>query len=281
MRLILITDSGATKADWRLLRPDGTAVAQVLTPGMNVSAMSTGAVREIIAVAARELSGYPAPAEIHFYTAGIISEAIRKELTEALGAIGGASETEIETDLIGAARAACGHSPGVAAILGTGSNAMLYDGSGIVRRINSGGYILGDQGSAATLGRLFLSDLIKGRVPEHISGELSGIMDISYASIVDKVYHGDAPSGFLGSLAPFIVSHYDDPYIKSLVDGNFQSFIDLSLKPLCGAGLPAGIVGGFGCACRHIFGPLAEASGISVTKYIPEPVDGLIAYHCG
>jgi len=279
---ILIVDSGATKADWRLVRAhDGSHIAKVLTQGMNVSAMSLDVILDIISAAEKELSQYPRPNRIHFYTAGIITDTVSAALSKALGRIGGDESMELETDLIGTCRAVCEHQAGIAAILGTGSAAVLFDGEKIIRKVNSGGFILGDQGSAATLGRLFLSDLIKDRVPGSIADELAQQEDISYPAIVDKVYHSQgSPSGYLGSFAPFILSHYDDSYIKSLVDSNFQSFIDCSLKPLGAERYPVGIVGGFAYACREILDGIARASGISISKYVKEPVSGLIEYHC-
>lgn len=279
--MILVTDSGATKADWRLVRKDGTPVERLLTEGMNVSSMATDTVLGIVRKAAEAFRQYGGNiSEVHFYTAGVVTEQIRHSLTAALKEIATEAEPEIWDDLTGCARAVCGHAPGIAAILGSGSNSCQFDGTAITAHVNTGGFILGDEGSASALGKIFVSDLIKGLVPGEIADAFAKDHDSSYAGIVQKVYRSaGSPSGYLGSLAPFILEHYSHPYIKAMVDGNFRSFIDRCLRRYEVDKYPAGIVGGFGCACRHIFGPLAEEAGIKVSGYISEPVEGLIKYH--
>ncbi len=173
----------------------------------------------------------------------------------------------------------CGHSPGIAAILGTGSNACFYDGTAVSREVYSGGYILGDEGSAATLGKLFLSDYLKGMVPESVAEEFRRSFDSTYTAIIDGVYHSASPSAFLGSLAPFIVSYMDVPYISGLIKGNFKAYIDRILTRYDVSKYPVGIVGSFGWACRDILVPMLEQSGITVPKVIKDPVDDLCKYH--
>jgi len=284
--MIIVTDSGATKADWRIIRDDGTEAGRILTPGMNVSSMAQGTIEAIIADAAERItgpdSGLPREAlrGIYFYSAGVYTPEIRQWMTDALRAFSPTAEIEVDTDLVGSARAACGHAPGIAAILGTGSNSCFYDGREITRHVLSGGFIIGDEGSAATLGRLFVSDLIKGFVPEAVAKDFSAEFDSSYAGLVENIYRSKlSPAGYLGSMAPFLLRHYDDPYVKHLVDGNFQAFIDRCLLQYDVSRYPVGIIGGFGNACRHIFTPMAEKAGITVREYLPEPVLGLIRYH--
>lgn len=311
--MLLIIDSGATKADWRVVREDGTRVGRILTGGMNMSSMTEEAILSVIREAGTGLEPFRGSiSAIFLYTAGVLSSNLRQKLETALSGIvaphstgepyrdlagavaphaNGASSkakgshaatitVDIQDDLTGCARAVCGHAPGIAAILGTGSNSCQFDGKAITAHINTGGFILGDEGSASALGKLFVSDLIKGLVPKEIADAFAKDHDSSYAGIVQKVYRSaGSPSGYLGSLAPFILDHYSHPYIKDMVDGNFRAFIDRCLRRYEVEKYPVGIVGGFGCACRHIFGPLAEEAGIKVSGYISEPVEGLIKYH--
>ncbi|MBR6055478.1 MAG: hypothetical protein IKP46_09110 [Bacteroidales bacterium] len=280
--MIIVVDSGATKADWRIVDGDGKTVRRVLTDGMNVSAMERSAIERIIlSFRLGEASGEISA--IHFYTAGLVTDEVKSWLVPALQRIAPAAGVEVQTDLVGSARAACGHRRGVAAILGTGSNSCLYDGEKITMKVNSGGFIIGDEGGAAALGRIFLADLIKGLVPEEIVKDLEETgFDTSYGSIVENIYHSKgSPSGYLGSLAPFLISHYANPYVKGIVDANFKAFIDRCLLRFDTEKYPVGIIGGFGNACRDIFTPLAKAAGVHIREYIPDPVEGLIRYHCG
>lgn len=280
--MIIVVDSGATKADWRIVDGDGKTVRRILTEGMNVSSMERSAIEKII------LSFRPSEASggisgIYFYTAGVVTDEIRSWLVPALQKIAPSAEAEVQTDLVGSARAACGRKPGVAAILGTGSNACLYDGEKITMKVSSGGYIIGDEGGAASLGKIFLGDLIKGLVPEGVVKDLEETgFDTSYGAIVENIYHSKgSPAGYLGSLAPFLLSHYSNPYVKGIVDGNFKAFIERCLVRFDTEKYPVGIIGGFGNACRGIFTPLAEAAGVHIREYIPDPVEGLIRYHSG
>ena len=192
-----------------------------------------------------------------------------------------AERVEMQTDLVAAARAACGHAPGIAAILGTGSNSCLYDGERITMQIKSGGFILGDEGSASVIGKTFISDYIKGLVPREIACEFDRVFPgLDYATVVTKVYHSEtSPSGWLGSLCPFILEHYSHPYIKRLVDGSLQAFIDRSLKQYDTDRYPVGIIGGLGNALKDILTPLLKRNGIRVRAFIPSPIEELLRYH--
>lgn len=280
----IITDSGATKGDWRIISDQGSELKRLLTPGTNVSAQTLQVVLNTISDACslicREFQA-EAVTNIHFYTAGVVTDTIREGIDKVLRGAFPKADIEIQNDLVGCARAACGRRPGVAAILGTGSNSCQWDGKSIVSHVNSGGYILGDEGSASVLGKRFLADLIKGRVPAEIVQEFADEgHPTGYGDIVQAVYHSDgAPSAFLGSLAPFIARHYFHPYIKELVNGNFRDFIEGTLLQYGKASERVGVVGGFGDAFKHVFTPLAQSYGIEVSEYFPDPVSGLLKYH--
>lgn len=285
--MILIVESGATKSDWRAFSRDGKEMKRVIAEGVNVSTMKAGTIREIILDAIKkiisETEGQFAQegvSRIYFYCAGVVSEDVDTVIREALAEAVPDASCEIESDLIAAARAACGHTEGIAAIVGTGSNSCLYDGSKIVRRVYSGGFILGDEGSAAALGKLFIADFLKGLVPEDIAEEFAAKYDSDYATIIQYVYRSQtSPSGYLGNFAPFIMEHYENPYISKLVEGNFRSFIRRSLKQFDTERYSVGVVGGFGYALKDIFTKVAEEEGVKISRFIKEPIDGLVAYH--
>ena len=275
---IIICEAGATKADWRVIE-NGRQIAQAFTPGTNVSTMKMDVIAEIIRGAAETLPTGDVSA-VHYYTAGVITGPIREEMAGILHRCFGAPEPEVQTDLVASARAACGHAPGIAAIMGTGSNSCQWDGSQIVRNVKSGGFIIGDDGSASVLGKLFISDYIKGLVPEEISADYASRFPASYPEIVEMVYHNPgSPSAWLGSLCPFILSHYGHPYVKRLVDGNFRAFVERSLRQYEIDKYPVGIIGGFANALQDIVRPIFEESGIRIRAFIPAPVEEIIKYH--
>ena len=274
----IIVESGATKSDWRVLGQDGREVKRFLRAGTNVSSMKLEDIKSTLTEAFAS-EGLEKAAGFYLYTAGVVTPDIADELVNHLRSLAQIDEIEINNDLMGAARGACGHEPGIAAILGTGSNTCFYDGSTLSQKVYSGGYVIGDEGSGASLGKLFLADFIKGLVPDEIARDFAKEFDSSYAGIVQGVYRSASPSGYLGSLAPFILRHYSHPYAKALVDKNFQSFIDRSLLRYDTARYPVGIVGGFGWACKDIITPLLDKAGIKVSRFIKAPIEGLCEYH--
>ena len=278
MKRIIICESGATKSDWRVIE-NGIQKETDLSAGMNVSTMKADIIEGIIKEAAERLPDGEYDA-IHFYTAGVITPVIQSELEKILRRYFKAAFVEIQTDLVASARAACGHEPGIAVIMGTGSNSCQWDGEKIVKQVRSGGFIIGDDGSASVLGKLFISDFIKGLVPEDIAKAYAEQFPHEYADIVEMVYHNTgSPSGWLGSLCPFILSHYGHPYIKQLVDNNFKAFVNRCLKQYDIDRYPVGIIGGFGNALKDIVRPIFEESSIRIRAFIPSPIEELIKFH--
>lgn len=276
----IIADCGATKSQWRVLYDDGS-IKKLTAGGINASTMSATAIAEIISEISDKISAADNPAaEIYLYMAGLASEELKSCIHAIFSRSSKVSRLEIHSDLLAAARAGCGHAPGITAILGTGSNSCEYDGYSIVRRVSSGGFILGDEGSAATLGKLFLSDFIKGLIPEAIATDFVSRFTSDYAGIVANVYGRESsPSGYLGSLAPFIMEHYDHPYIKNLVEGNFRSFIRRSIKQYDTGRLAVSVIGSFGYALQEIFTRIASEEGITVSRFIKAPIDALVEFH--
>lgn len=290
--MTIIVESGATKSDWCAVERNGEPV-NVRTEGINLSTMPAKAVREIVeaAVSAFEIQipGFGAAGTVdavHFYAAGLIAREGERVPESALvldgvfRALFPDAVLEYASDLLAAARAVCGRKHGIAAILGTGSNSCFYDGEKIVQNVRSAGFILGDEGGGARLGKLFMSDFLKGLVPEPIASEFAGDFPVDYLTVVKNVYRGEAPSKYLGSFAPWIVERYDSSkYVRGLVDGNFRDFIERALKQYPIDAHPVGVVGGFGYALREILRRVAEPYDIKFSKIIAAPMEGLVEYH--
>ena len=276
----IIADCGATKSEWVVIRSDGST-SRFTTKGVNASTMSAAAIKDIISEAGEKISvAEQSAAEIYLYMAGIPSKEMKAVIHSTLQQYCPVSCLEIHSDLVAAARAACGHEPGVAAIVGTGSNSCMYDGREITKRVYSCGFILGDEGGAATLGKLFIADFLKGLIPSEIASEFSSRYPSNYATIVANVYKSEgSPSGYLGSFTPFILEHYSNPYIKELVDGNFRSFFRRAIKQYDTDKYAVGVVGGFGFALQDILKRVAEEEGVNISRFIKSPIDGLVEYH--
>ena len=286
--MIIIVESGATKTDWCSVSESGK-VFNVKTAGMNVAVMPVEAIREIINEAVAGLNPENEKVtEVHFYAAGLIVSpgetvpASAANLHETLKGFFPEAQMEYASDLLAAARAVCGHKPGIAAILGTGSNSCFFDGENVVKNVRSAGFILGDEGGGACLGKLFMADFLKGLVPEPVSSEFASEFKVDYLTVVQNVYKSAAPSKYLGGFAPWILQRYDScDYVRELVDRNFRNFIERALKQYDIANYPVGVVGGYGYHNQAILRKVASEYGIRFTEIIGAPIDGLVKYHKG
>ena len=263
----VIVESGATKTVWCAIFKDGST-RSIKTDGVNLAIAPGNSFSTLMQKAIAALNpNFENITEIHVYAAGLVEP-------RTMGNV------EYSSDLLGAARAVCGRTPGIAAILGTGSNSCFYDGVNIVNKVRSGGFILGDEGSASCLGKLFISDFLKGMVPQTIADEFASEFDSDYATIVKQVYKGDAPSKYLGSFAPWLWHRFDkDEYVHNLILSNFESFFDRSLCHYDTDRYPVGLVGGFAYVAKDILTELAGKRGICISKVLETPVEGLLNYH--
>lgn len=263
----IIVESGATKTDWCAIRDNGETKT-LRTDGVNVAVMPAEDLDSTIQKAVTLLNPEKEYIkEMHFYVSGLIEPRCT-------------GNVEYVSDLVGAARSVCLREPGIVAILGTGSNSCFYDGEKVVKNIRSGGYILGDEGSAAHLGIMFLSDFLKDAVPSEIAAAFANQFKADYFSIVKSVYKDEAPSRYLGSIAPWIIGWYDkDEYVNRIVEDNFRQFIERALCKYEIDKYPVGVVGGFGFAYRNILTKVAQPYGIRFSEVLETPMDGLIKYH--
>lgn len=274
----LIAESGATKTDWRSVSGDGT-VLSARTVGLNPAVCDAesimAAVRE--AVPALNPEGKRVEA-VYFYGAGLVSEEAAAPVRAALEMWCPFADIFFFSDLLAAARALFGDGNGVVAIMGTGSNSCLYENGNIAGNIRPGGFILGDEGSGAALGKAFIADFVKDMLPEDIAREFADAYGLDYPAIVRKVYREPSPSAFLASFAPFLLERASHPYVKSLIDGCLGSFVDRSLARYGSAG-KVGVVGSFGCACESMLREAGERRGLEFVKFIQSPIDELVEYH--
>ena len=274
----LIAESGATKTDWRLIADDGT-VRSAYSAGLNPSVLDVEQMREIIAPVMPALNPEGKSVdEIFFYGAGLVSDAAAAPLAGVLSMWYPFAQMQFHSDMLAAARALFGNGSGVVAIMGTGSNSCLYENGVVVKNIRPGGFILGDEGSGAALGKAFVSDFIKGLLPDNVEEEFVKEYGLDYQKIVQKVYREPAASAFLASFAPFILERTDEPYIKNLVDSVIESFVVRSLKRY-GQTVKVGVVGSFGCACEAVLRETGIRHGLEFTMFLKSPIDKLTEYH--
>ena len=185
----------------------------------------------------------------------------------------------MNSDLLGAARSLCRKEAGIACILGTGANSCLYDGERIVRNTPALGYILGDEGSGAVLGRLFVNALYKGQLPATLRKSFEHDTGLDLVTIINKVYREPMANRFLASLSTFIGKHLDCEPLRQLVVQNFRKFFRHNLVAYETSHLPVGAVGSIAWYYREQLAEAAAAEGFRLGTVMQSPMKGLIAFH--
>lgn len=276
--MILIADCGSTKTDWVLFHED-SIITRIKTQGFNPTQQSS---EEILDVLSKELVGNidtTAPQTIHFYGAGCAYENANKRMQTALEKIFTTRDIHIHSDLLAAARALCGHEEGIACILGTGSNSCLFDGKKITDNTPSLGYILGDEGSGAHLGRQLVSDCIKKQLSQPLCEKFLKQYDLTVAGILERVYHEPLPNRFLASFAPFLHENRKNAEIHDLLVRCFTQFFQRNTMVYRRSWLPIHIIGSIGVNFAKEIKETAESLGLSIGNIVESPINGLIEYH--
>ena len=216
---------------------------------------------------------------VYFYGAGCAFEEKNRQVARAINRFIPAP-VEVASDLMAAARALCGDRPGIACILGTGSNSCLYDGRRIVEQVSPLGFILGDEGSGAVLGKLFVGDCLKRQLPEALAREFMERYELTPALLLDKVYRRPFPNRFLASLSPFIHEHLSEPSVYRMVYESFRSFFIRNVRMYTGyQAYEAGFVGSVAYHYQEVLRAAASSVGVGVGAIMREPMDALARYH--
>lgn len=302
--MILIADSGSTKTDWCMV--DGKEkVGVVTTQGINPFHQDDEEIQRILHVELMPKMADRKVEAVFFYGAGLRQE-MKDRMKGVLGKAFEGVDVEAESDLLGAARALFGRQSGVACILGTGSNSGLYDGQDIIANTPPLGYILGDEGSGAVLGKAFLGALCKGLLPKDLTTAFFQSSGLDTAAIIQAVYRQPLPNRFLASTTRFIHEHLQVPELRDLVLQNFRLFFQRNLVPYGGLGFKAGAdahgfkadsdckvfedgavshgfkvraVGSIAYYFSELLAEAAQVEGFSLDLVMQSPMEGLVRFH--
>lgn len=280
--MILIADCGSTKIDWCVVR-DGKVEKQVFTCGMNAVMLTEEEMRTRIASElVPDLGDRAAQIDtVCFYGAGCISPEVCANVERAIRAnIPSATVVEVHTDLLAAARALCGREPGIACILGTGSNSCYYDGTEIRSNVSPLGYILGDEGSGAVLGKLLVGAVLKGQLPAPLCEKFLRQYDLTLLDIIRRVYKEPQGNRFLASLTPFLLDNIHEPKVYALVFNSFCDFFRRNVSHYDGMCKPvANFIGSIAYYYRDVLGAAAAECGYTLGTVLKSPMAGLIRFH--
>lgn len=274
---ILIADSGSTKTDW-CVAEDGKILRRIKAGGINPVFLSDEELCDATRDVARQLEDIR-PEAIHFYGAGCIptqAERVIRALREAFPAT---DRVEVASDMLGAARALCGHQAGIACILGTGSNSCFYDGERIVANVSPLGFILGDEGSGAVLGRLLVGALLKNQLTPGLKEAFLEQYALTPTDIIERVYRRPLPNRFLASLSPFLAEHLEDAGVHQLVLDAFRDFLRRNVMQYDWQAHDVHFCGSIAWHYKKILAEAAVSLGIRIGQVIQSPMEGLVRYH--
>lgn len=279
--MILVTDSGSTKTDWGFFNSKAD-LRTFRTAGINPCHQTMDQIREIIRWELLSKADDIDPEDItqvHFYGAGCATPSICRSMEDLLHEFFPNAAIVAASDMLGAARALCGRSEGVACVLGTGSNSCLYNGQDIIGQVPSLGYILGDEGSSAALGRRLLSDCLKHQLPEALSQEFMQRNNLDMDTILDNVYRKPLPNLFLAGFSPFLSEKKDVPEIHKLLVQCFSEFFTRNVISYHRPWLPVHFVGSVAENFAQELTQAADMLGMTVGNIMAAPLEGLVDYH--
>ncbi|MFC5412828.1 N-acetylglucosamine kinase [Larkinella bovis] len=278
--MILIADSGSTKTDWRTLSTNGE-VNQARTIGFNPYYQDSAAI-------AAELQTSLLPSvketvtEVFYYgtgcnspeSCGVVERAIRTVFPDA-------QHVQVNSDLLGAARALCHHEPGIACILGTGSNACRYDGRDIAQLSGSLGFWLGDEGSGGYLGKTLVVRFLHGQLPTELAGKFQKrYPNIDRLTVMEHAYKQPFPNRYFASFSKFLFDNRSHPVAYQIVYDAFSLFFDTYIRKFAdSAQLPIHFVGSVAFYYSDILRQVANDKGFTVRRILENPIAGLTLYH--
>ncbi|MEP0368980.1 MAG: hypothetical protein ABJN36_05710 [Cyclobacteriaceae bacterium] len=277
MAITVIAESGSTKTDWRLVTQDGL-VEDFLSNGINpVLQPIEGLIADQQDVL-KQMQKYDVDA-LYFYGAGCSQEDNKQKLCRLFSQFFPSAHVQVESDLVAAGKALFGDQKGIACILGTGSNSCMYNNGVVVQNVSSLGYILGDEGGGAQIGKRLMRDYLRKNMPESQSKSLEDILGLSQSEIYQKVYQDKYPNRFLASIVGYLAPEYaGSAYFSQIVTAEFELFFDN-----CLAGYPSnedyrvGFVGSIAHFFEKELRLVAEKKNFKIENIIRKPIDQLVA----
>ena len=274
----LLADSGSTKTLWTLLN-DNNSYTQYATAGINPFYQTEKEIEDHFRLYLQPQLNAAHFDAVYFYGAGCATSKQTAVIENTFSRVFHFGKMEVASDLLGAAKALCGDSAGIACILGTGSNSCYYDGRKIVQNVSPLGYVIGDEGSGASLGKRLAADCLKNQLPQVIKEHFLERFQLTQAQIIENIYSKPFPNRFLASLSVFLKENLNEPEIYRIVYEGFTDFFKRNVFQYDYLNAQVHVVGSIGYYYQDV---LRRASGdlsINLGRIIQSPMDGLIAYY--
>jgi len=274
----LIADGGATKAEWCLLT--GSKKKTIFTQGLSPYFLTADQIREVLEKELCPNLKNASVDEIYFYGTGCASPANAKIIKTALQKNFPGARIEVTHDLMAAARAVCGKGKGIVANLGTGSFCCYYNGKKIVNQIPGIGYVLGDEGSGAYLGRKVIQYFLYDIMDEELRAKFDAKYTTTRIEILENVYKKPLPNRYMAGFAIFLAENRGHFMVENILEDGLNDFFYLHLNKYKETSMPAvSFVGGVAYVFKDVVKELCKQWGFKLGKIIKNPMEGLVDYH--
>ena len=273
----LIAESGSTRTEWVLVE-DNNLIQRAFTEGLNPFFQTRREISRSVRLGLPELFFKKKLEQVYFYGAGCSSHEKKNILGASLVAQF-KTPIQVESDLLAAARGLFKCEAGIACILGTGSNSCFYDGKIIAKKVKAGGYILGDEGSGAVMGKHFLSDVLKGLAPKDITNDFYDKFRTNANEVMESVYNRPFPNRFLATVSYFLADYLNEDYVYNLITSNLRSFFTRNVCQYDYQNYPVRFVGSLAYHYADLLREIAKEFVINLQVIEETPINGLIEYH--
>lgn len=273
----LIAETGSTRTEWALTE-GRQLINSLFTDGINPFFQTRREISRSVRLGLPEEFFKKKLEQVYYYGAGCSSEEKKKIIRASLVAQF-KTPVQVESDLLAAARGLFLREAGIACILGTGSNSCFYDGATILKNVRSGGYILGDEGSGAAMGRVFMSDVLKGIAPAELTEDFFDKFRITSDDIMDLVYNRPFPNRFLATVAYFLTDHQESDYACQVIRDNLQKFFARNICQYDYSNYSIRFVGSWAHHCADFLYDVAQEFGVMIDMIEETPMKGLIEFH--
>lgn len=278
MSVILIADSGATKCEWRLV--ENGKKKTILTQGISPYFLNEAQIAALLNKELLPKLKNAAIQNIFFYGTGLSNAANAKIIKKVFKKLFPAAKAEVQTDLLGAARALCGKQKGIACILGTGSNSCFYNGKKIMKNSPGLGYILGDEGSGAYLGKKVIQYYLYHTFDEELKARFEKRFQTSHIEILDHVYKQPLANRYLASYAIFLAENRGHYMIENIIEDGLNDFFFPHLYKYRESWiLPIHFIGSIAFGFRDVLKDLCHTYELELGKVLKAPMQGLLDYH--
>lgn len=276
--MIIVADGGSTKVDWALIE-DGKLWKRVFTHGANPFFRTGEDIsEELFHKLVPEVEGHRVES-VHFFGAGCVGGAKNEIIRDAIHVSLQAGNVEVGSDMLGAAKGLLGDRKGIACILGTGSNSGYYDGKEITENVSPLGFILGDEGSGAVLGRLFVGACLKNQFGKELKAEFLEQTGFQSGDFIEHVYRGKQPNRFLAGFAPFIKQHLSDERIYRMVETSFEDFFRRNVMQYDYENTAICFTGSVAYHFQDVLRSVAHRLHLQLAEIVASPMEGMIAYY--